>query len=116
MPLTWATMADLAAGYFTFLISMRSLLCSVSFACSSFDMPAPLGAAASSVSAVFVDFVPANAVEKLGTASPNANAIIQPMFSLRIGLPPGRIHAIDLVQARSRCFAVKQTSPGHDSW
>jgi hypothetical protein len=66
------------AGYFTFLISMRSLLCSFSFAWSSFDR---LGAASSLLAAFGVA---ASAFEKLGTASASANPIIHPMFNLRI--------------------------------
>src|SRR5438477_2237068 len=98
MPLTWATIDALAAGYFTFLISIRSLLCSASFAWSSFDM---LGALASSLPAAVFDDA-ANAVEKLGTASANANPIIHPMFNLRIGI---FLLVEYLVQARSRSFA-----------
>src|SRR5215471_3484032 len=105
MPFTCATIVVFDAGYFTFLISMRSLLCSASFCWSSFDMPAPaLLALASSLPllAAFGDLVPAaSALEKLGTASPNANAIIQPSFHLRIEILLVFRFRDDLMQARS---------------
>jgi hypothetical protein len=62
---------------------------------------------ASSLPAAVLDDA-ANAVEKLGTASANANPIIHPMFNLRIGI---FLLVEYLVQARSRSFAVKQTVP-----
>ncbi len=100
-------MSALAAGYFTFLISVRSLLCSLSFCCSSLDMlPAELGAA-SSLFAVFA-FVAANAVREARNC--------QPQRQRHRSIPCSTCASIssssgDLVQARSRSQGCQADRP-----
>ena len=73
-------------------------------------LPAELGAA-SSLFAVFA-LLAANAVEKLGTASPNANAMIHPMFNLRIDSSS----SVTSCKLGRGARAVKQTVPVTNSW
>src|SRR3954447_15487810 len=87
MPLTFATTSALAAGYFTFLISARSLLCSFSLSWSSLDS-AGAGAAAVVSSALLALAVLATAVfapKAVGIASAAASANVHPRIILRIG-------------------------------